>query len=111
MSIIIAVRFRPVDSSNRPSATASEEATRRWTERLSRHPGVLDFHFGGPTGPAPVERPDALSEGADVQPIDLVTEWESIEHANTLFDNSELFCDLNGLVAGAPTVTVGEVKR
>jgi hypothetical protein len=110
MSITIAVRFRPVASSNQSSAAATKEAVDRWTEQLSRHPGLLGSRFGPPDGASPMERADAVTEGGAVRPVNLVTEWESIEHANTLFDNSEPFCNLNGLVASAPAVTIKDAR-
>jgi hypothetical protein len=106
MSVTINVRFRPVDWDDKPSDVARAEAEKRWTERLSSHPGVIGFAFDKAPGGSPQERPETLTYGAGVRPVDLTTEWESLEHANTLFDNSELFADLNGLLAGAPAVKI-----
>lgn len=91
---------------HRPTAQARQEARERWQEQLSKHPGVLDFAFQEPVDGAPVERPEALTNVADAAPVDITMTWESMEHADTLFCNTELFCDLNGPLAGAPAVDV-----
>jgi hypothetical protein len=106
MSVTIAVRFRPVDEHNNDSKTARESARERWTASLAKYPGLIGFDFKAPPGGPPEEREEALLNGPDVEPIDLTTEWESLDLANLLFDNSELFSVLNGPLAGAPTVVV-----
>lgn len=106
MSIVIGVRFRPVDKNNLGSAEAREAAERRWRETLGGWPGVLSYEPGLPAQDAPVEREEVRRLAEDVPPVDLTIHWESKTHADTLFFNSELCCDLYGPVRGAPAVHI-----
>lgn len=102
------MRFRPVDSKNKASNEARSDARARWEKQLTGYPGMISFQWAIPPGGPPAERREIALNARHVPPVDLITEWETIAHANTLFENSELFANLNGPVGGAPTVAQAE---
>jgi hypothetical protein len=109
MSITVGVRFRPVDEDNRPSGPARDSARARWDDTLSRWPGVVSSAFEPPADDPPIERAVVRAQFNHVPPVDLTIVFDTGEHADTLFGNSELIDHLIGVVAGPHAVhTVGQ---
>jgi|SRR5829696_2845868 len=102
MSITIAVRFRPVDESGRGTEEVRQQAVERWTQELSRWPGVEGVRFGASSADPPLERQEALQHAGDVKPVDVQIDWTSREEADRFFGHSELVAELYGLVGAAP---------
>ncbi len=108
MSITIGVRFRPVDGDGRADKGAREEARNRWSETLKHWPGVESWEFEKPAKDPPRERKEVVDGSADIPPVDLTIVFETGNHADSLFGNSDLVVDLNGTLAGPHAVhTVG----
>jgi hypothetical protein len=111
MSITLGLRFRPVDENSRPSANARDAAQRRWTETLAQWPGVVSSASGLPSADPPIERKEVRDRASNVPPVDFTIVFESGDLADTLFGNSDLVAQLNGLVAGPYAVhTVGQAQ-
>jgi hypothetical protein len=108
MSITIGVRFRPVDKNDRPSEEARNAARERWASTLRTWPGVLSFDFRAPVGDPPIEQRAVRAISSDVPPVDVTVVFESGNHADAFFGNSDLVANLNGTVRGAHAIhTVG----
>jgi hypothetical protein len=106
MSVTTGIRFRPVEEKGHGSERARSAARERWQKRLKDWPGVTAVRFVAPHVDPPVEREEVRRLSSHVPVVDITVEWETKEHADTLFLNSELCMELYGLVAGAPAVRI-----
>lgn len=109
MSMTIGFRFRPVDANGNASADARRAARERWTDALNHWPGVRSFDFRLPDRDPPVERLEVRTTATTIPPVDMMIVFETGNHADTLFGNSELVANLMGVVVGPHAIhTVGQ---
>jgi hypothetical protein len=107
MSVQVSIRFRPVMPVDGPlpaGADPRQLAENRWRTALSKVTGLESFEFRRPKAHAPAEDPGVLEYAGVVAPVDVTMVWDSIDSANVIFANKDLFIQLCGAVAARPAV-------
>lgn len=108
MSVQVSIRFRPIMPLDEPlpvGADPRQLAQDRWSTSLSKASGLQSFEFKRPQSHAPSEDPGVLEYAGGVAPVDITMVWDSIDSANSILANKDLFIQLCGAVAARPAVS------